>query len=125
MHCEKGNTKWGSGMCLCPFSFGMAWGIVFAVFVAGLAWIAYCCGTGTAMVEQMSNFYHGYEATWVGGWWGALWGFIEGFLMGFFIALIYDWMMCCKAKKCCSPAAEGACKCCGKPSNSCSCQCCK
>jgi len=118
MHCGKSNK----GLCICPVSFGLAWGIVCAFSLAGLAWSAWFFGTGTVIVNHMGSFYYGYSANIVGILWGFFWGFIKGFLLGFFVALFYDFIINCCAK-CCNKG-EGNCRCCNKPNGSCSCQCC-
>lgn len=118
MHCGKGNK----GSYLCPVTFGLAWAIVCAFSLAGLAWSAWFFGTGTAMVDEMATFYHGYAATLEGGFWGLLWGFIKGFFLGFFVAFFYDCIIHCCGK--CCHKGEGTCQCCNKPHGSCGCQCC-
>ncbi|RDI41705.1 hypothetical protein [Aquicella lusitana] len=100
---------------LCPVSFGLAWGIVIGLFMAGYAWIAWLSGYGTAVVDQYAVFYYGYEATFLGGIIGGFWGLVVGFLFGFFIALFYDLIACCCKAKCCKPS-EGSDECC-KPSD--------
>lgn len=94
-----GNHKHVS--CLCPFSFGLAFGIVDGVFMLVIAWFAYLWGFGTPLVEHYATFFRGYEATWVGGFIGGLWGLLVGFIFGFFLALVYDWIVkCCKCLSC-------------------------
>ncbi len=115
MHCGK--CKPCSG--LCPLSFGLAWGITFALIMAVIAWVGWLTGYGSMLIEQTSNFYSGYDSSFVGGLWGALWAFIEGFVMGFLIALFYDCISKCFAKSACGCLKSGGscgcgpeCKCC-------------
>ncbi len=109
MHCGSGKCMTRTG--LCPISFGLAWGITMALIMAVVAWIGWLSGSGLMLIEQVSNFYSGYDASFVGGLWGALWGFIEGFVMGFLIAMIYDCIIkCCKCCKKCA-CSSGKCNC--------------
>lgn len=121
--CNCGNCS--KKTMLCPISFGLAWGITMGLFMAIIAWSAWMWGYGISVVEQMSVFYNGYDASLIGGGWGALWGLIEGFIMGFFIAFFYDCIIkCCKGK--CSGCNCGANCTCG-PNCNCgpNCKCCK
>jgi hypothetical protein len=113
MNCGK--CKKHAGLCL--ISFGIAWGLTMGLIMAVIAWVGWLTGSGLMLIEQVSNFYSGYDASLVGGLWGLLWGFIEGFLMGFFIALFYDLMIHCCKKCCCKKSGEVCncgpeCKCC-------------
>src|SRR5205085_11534058 len=95
---------------ICPVSFGLSWGIVFGLFMVGFAWTAWLWGYGTAVIDQYSTFYRGYEATFLGGVIGGLWGLLEGFLLGFFIALFYDlFTCCCKCRHCKCGETAGTC----------------
>ena len=119
--CVMGCKHGKKGGCICPMSFGLAWGIVFGLCMLGFAWSAWLWGYGSAAVAQHAAFFYGYEASFKGGIIGGLWGLLEGFLLGFFIALFYDIISCCLKSMCCRKA-EGACACCG--AEKCSCKCC-
>ncbi|HEX4045051.1 MAG TPA: hypothetical protein VHZ76_05225 [Gammaproteobacteria bacterium] len=106
---------------LCPVSFGFAWGLVCALFIAGFAWIATATGHGKAFVDLYATFYYGYEATFMGGAIGGLWGFLEGFLIGFFVALFYNFIMCCCKSRCCCQPCDKTEKCCDKSDMTCKC----
>ncbi len=93
--CENG----GSVKKLCPMSFGVAVGIVsfFAVFIWSLWVIRY------GMSPMMSEM-HMPVPTLSSGFVHALLALIKGFLFGFFVALIYDFCVCCKA--CCKKSCD-------------------
>ena len=99
MSCEKCGKKG-----LCPVTFGLAVGLTFALCLAVDAWVAMYWGYGKAMVDHLSTFYYGYDATFIGGLWGALWGFIKGFIIGFLIMFFYHMI-----KRCCSKSCQCTC----------------
>lgn len=103
---------------LSVFSFGMAWGLSFAIIMAVIAWVAWQWNYGTAIVMQVSNVYVGYEASLQGGLWGALWGFVEGFIMAFLAAIFYN--LFSRASRCYCKANGGSCSC--GPECNCSCK---
>ena len=96
MNCE--NSKKG----ICPFSFGVAVGIVCGLFMMSFAWMAAFWGVGALMIEQYANFYYGYAPTFLGGLAGGLWGLIDGFIFGFLVAYFYN---CCT--RCCKKSGKG------------------
>jgi hypothetical protein len=83
---------------------GVAVGLTFALCLAVTAWVAACCGWGSAMVERYATMFYGYDATFIGGLWGALWGFIKGFILGFLIMFFY-----CMIKRCCAKSCQCTC----------------
>jgi hypothetical protein len=116
-NCSKGTS-------LCPLSFGLAWGLTFALMMLAIAWVGWWWGYGSAIIAEISNIYSGYEASLIGGLWGALWGFIEGFIMGFLVAFFYDLITkccrCCKKSRCACMKTGGSCQC----GPECKCNCC-
>lgn len=85
-------------MCLCPFSFGLAIGIVaaLAMFFWSLWVMKY--GVPPMMAGKMIV-----PITFMGAVVHSLLCLLKGFLFGFFVALIYDWIVCCCKCKCCKP----------------------
>jgi hypothetical protein len=103
-------SKCGSGgKCvakLCPFSLGLAIGIV--SFLAVLIWSLWVMNYG---MPPMMAALHMPEPTLGSGFSHALLALIKGFVFGFFVALIYDCCVCCSSKKC-----DENCQCeCGSP----------
>jgi len=70
--------------------FGLAGGIISALFMLLLALCAGFAGLGSGMLDTLSTIYVGYKAGVLGGAVGALYGFIEGFLSFYLIAWVYD-----------------------------------
>jgi hypothetical protein len=71
-------------------SFGIAFGIVYAVvfFLYGL--LAALFGWGTAMAEMVGSFYVGFGPTVGGALIGAVWGFVVGFVFFALGAWLYN-----------------------------------
>jgi hypothetical protein len=68
-------------------------GIVSAIFMLFFGWMG-ALGWGTEMIKSFTNFYIGFEPTFIGGIIGAVWGFVEGAITGWLIAVIYNIFMC-------------------------------
>lgn len=71
-------------------AFGLANGLVYAFFMALLAWVAAAFHVGEGAVEETARYYPGYRATPTGGLLGAIYGMLTGFAMGWFIAWLYN-----------------------------------
>jgi len=91
-------------MRLCPFSFGLAIGIVagLAMFFWSLWVMKY--GIPPMMAAKMVVV----PVTFMGAVVHSLLCLLKGFLFGFFVALLYDWISsCCKAR-CCKLNEDGS-----------------
>lgn len=71
-------------------AFGLANGLVYAAFMALLAWFAAALHDGQGAVEETARYYPGYRATPLGGLIGAFYGMVTGFAMGWVIAWLYN-----------------------------------
>jgi hypothetical protein len=105
---------------MCIISFGLAWGITFALLMLFIGWLAWLTGHGFEMIRTTSSLYHGFAGTFVGGLVGALWGLIEGFILGALIALFYNLFTCCCHMSCCQGRT---CQCGNKGTGTCNCNC--
>jgi hypothetical protein len=94
---------------LSSISFAFASGILNAICMFLLAWMASRNGTGKAVVDMWASFYPGYADTMHGALMGAGWGFVSGFITGLIFALIYNLCACCCSRKCC--CGKGGCNC--------------
>lgn len=90
MSCEKARLH--------VVSFGLAFGITWALatFLLGLS--AWLLGWGTNMVSVMGEMYIGFEPTLLGSIIGAIWGFVDLFITGIVIAFIYNACLKCCGK---------------------------
>lgn len=79
-------------MKLDTMKFGLAGGIISALFAFVLALGAAFAGWGNGMVDSLSTMYVGYKAGVVGGLIGAVWAFVEGFITFYAIAWVYDYL---------------------------------
>lgn len=87
---------------LCPFSFGLAVGITWAIAVLIMGWIAAgTAGWSKPMVELLGSVYYGYKPGFAGGVVGAVLGLIDGFIGGFILAWIYNLCLKCQYHKKC------------------------
>lgn len=75
---------------LCPVSLGIAFGVTKGLFLLLFAWSGWLFHYGTAFVERLALYYHGYDASFVGGLIGGAWGLVGGFIFGLVVGLIYD-----------------------------------
>ena len=71
-------------------SFGLAIGIITAVYMLLMAWVAAVTGWGVDMIRLAATCYLGYSASFIGGIIGAIWGFVDGFIFGWLIAWAYN-----------------------------------
>lgn len=66
-------------------SLGLVWGLI--VFIATI--MVMIEGGGNTL-NLLSNFYFGYQVSWLGSIIGLIYGFVDGFIVGAVIALIYN-----------------------------------
>lgn len=82
-------------------SFGLALGIVSALYTFLIGLSAMLFNWGVPMIALMGTVYIGYKATLIGSLVGAIWSFVHGFIAGIIFAAIYN---CCIKRchtKCC------------------------
>ncbi len=77
-------------MKLDTLKFGLAGGIISALFVFVLALGSAFAGWGTGLLDSLSSMYIGYKAGFMGGVIGGIWAFVEGFVTFYLIAWVYD-----------------------------------
>jgi hypothetical protein len=97
-----GNCK---GSMLCPFSLGIAIGLV--MFFGVLIWSLWVLHYGVPASLAAHNYFA--PTTLSEGFVFALLCLIKGFLAGFFIAIFYD--LCRKCKRCCCKKDGKMCGC--------------
>lgn len=73
-----------------PMRFGMAFGLVLALFMFLLGLAATYLDWGVNLVYLTGEVYLGFAPTLPGSIIGGFWGFLDGFLGGFLIAWIYN-----------------------------------
>jgi len=79
-------------MKLDTVKFGLAGGIISALFMFVLALGSAFAGWGTGMLDSLATMYIGYKAGFLGGLIGGLWAFVEGFVSFYLIAWVYDYL---------------------------------
>ena len=72
-----------------PLALGVAIGVLWAFYVAGLAIVA-MFGWGTDLVAPLASLYIGFSASIIGAIIGAGWAFFDGLVAGVVIAVIYN-----------------------------------
>ena len=77
-------------MQLDTMRFGLAGGIIFALFAFILALGSAFAGWGTGVVDSLASMYVGYKAGFMGGIIGAIWAFVDGFISFYLLAWVYD-----------------------------------
>lgn len=77
-------------MTIDAMKFGLAGGIISAIFMFLLALAAGFGHLGSGLLDSMASLYVGYKAGVGGGLLGAIWGFVEGFVTFYLIAWVYD-----------------------------------
>ncbi len=108
---------YGKYMKLHVVAFGLAWGILTAIFVFIFGVFA-MGGYGASYVQLMGSVYYGYSASFMGALIGAIWGFVYGFIMGAIFSSLYNCIACGCGK--CGKCEKGEkCEKCG----SCECKC--
>lgn len=73
-----------------PISFGLAIGVVAAVYIFLLGLAASVLGWGVGVAMALSSLFIGYGPTLVGSFAGAVWAFFDGFVAGALIAWLYN-----------------------------------
>jgi hypothetical protein len=88
-----------------PGSFGLAFGVLWAiaVFIMGIVALE-STGYAHGFVQALGALYIGYEATFVGSIIGAIWALVDGFIFCAVLAVLYNWFSgccgcCCKTKE--------------------------
>lgn len=71
-------------------SFGLALGIVSAVFIFAIGIASWLFGWGTFVVGMLSSLYIGYSPSFVGAISGAVWAFVDGLIGGALFAWVYN-----------------------------------
>lgn len=107
--CGKHHKKYAK---LCPLSLAFAAGIVCALGMLVLGWMASNMHWGVEMVKLLDSVYKGFEPNLMGSIKGALWGFGDGFVTGLIFAWLYNLCSCrgCRSKKC-HKCGSHCCKC--------------
>jgi len=78
------------------WSFGLAFGIVWALGLLIMGWLAALSGWGIGLVNVIGSVYLGYSPTFGGAIIGAIWGFVDLFIGGVILAAIYNVCACRK-----------------------------
>lgn len=65
-------------------------GVLWALYMLLLGWLAWIFGWGTGLVTTMSALYIGFHPTFFGGIVGGIWGFVDGAIAGAIIAWVYN-----------------------------------
>jgi len=90
-------------------ALGLACGITKGLFLMIFAWVAMGTGHGDlAMITFLSNVYHGYSASFVGGLLGGAYGIVIGFVFGYIFGKIYNLCVCCCRCCCCCKSSSCA-----------------
>jgi len=85
-------------------ALGAATGIVFGAVLAGLTvFHVVARPTHAPEISLLSQYFYGYEVSWIGALVGLLWGFLTGFVAGWFVAFVRNfttavWLLFLKAK---------------------------
>lgn len=72
--------------------FGLAGGIISALFAFVLALGSAYAQWGSGLVDSLATMYVGYKAGFMGGLIGAVWAFVEGFITFYLLAWVYDYL---------------------------------
>lgn len=70
--------------------FGLALGIMCALWMLIIGITATYAGYGTEIVKVLGSIYIGYDLTLIGAIVGGVWGFLDGLIGGFIFAWIYN-----------------------------------
>lgn len=101
----------------CPFTFGLAWGITYAltIFIMSVAVMQHMSPPGMPFVK-------GEELTWALVWMHSFVALVSGFIYGLVFALLYDGILKLSHKcKCGAHEGQGTCRCGGNCSCGCKC----
>lgn len=69
-------------------ALALSLGFTWAIGMLFLGWVA-IFGWGIEIVDVLSSFYLGFEASFIGGIIGAIWGFVDGVITGLLIGYFY------------------------------------
>jgi hypothetical protein len=84
-------------MRLNVIALGGALGVIVGITMMALAWAAWVWSYDTALVQEWSGLYPGYEASLQGGFFGLGWGLLEGATAGVVLAWLYNCLCpCCR-----------------------------
>lgn len=100
----------GPYMKLHPVGYGLALGIISAlfVFITGLFAMQ---GFAAEYVKNLSGIYVGYGPTLLGAFLGAVWAFVGSFIMGVIVASLYNLFVCCgRGRRCGTCCHSGMCR---------------
>lgn len=86
-------------MKLSVWAFGFSFGIVWAIGLLIMGWLAWLFGWGIPMIRIIGSVYLGYTPTFMGAIVGAIWGAVDLFVAGVIFAAIYNACTCCKCRK--------------------------
>lgn len=75
--------------------FAIAGGVVAALYVFVITWVAISSGRGMELLKVMEGFYPGYHVTAVGSVVGALYAFVDGFIKLGIVAWVYNKLESC------------------------------
>ncbi len=71
-------------------AFGLALGIIWAVFLFLVVLLSMYANWGNALVELMGSLYLGVNVSWTGALFALPWAFIDAFIGGFLVAWLYN-----------------------------------
>lgn len=72
--------------------FALAGGVLGALYVFVLTWVAISTGHGSDILHMVEGFYPGYHIDAVGSFVGAFYGFISGFVKLGIVAWVYNFL---------------------------------
>ena len=71
-------------------AFGLALGIIWAVFLFLIVILAMYANWGNAWVELIASVYRGVDVSWTGALISLPWAFVDAFIGGFLVAWLYN-----------------------------------
>ncbi len=71
-------------------AFGLALGIIWAVFLFLVVLLSMYANWGNALVELIGSLYLGVNASWIGALIALPWAFVDAFIGGFLVAWLYN-----------------------------------
>ena len=71
-------------------AIGLAFGIVWAVFLALFIIVSMYTSWGVAWVDLMGSIYIGVESSWQGALLALPWAFVDGFIGAWLVAVLYN-----------------------------------
>jgi hypothetical protein len=79
--------------------FGLAAGILWALYMFVYTILSMYTGYGSVMLNMMANLYPGYTISWQGSIVGLIYGFFDGFIGIFLFAWIYNALLAKNVRK--------------------------